>query len=157
MEILIRMDCPIPGLDEQKIRVKAKRALEDLGCLDKELSVLFTDDEHMAALNRQYRDKEGPTDVLSFPMTEDLDGEIAPALFEPVMLGDVVVSVETALRDAEELEQSFERTVDRLLIHGILHLLGYDHEKSQVDAMCMTKEEERLMALLEKPDRKSVV
>jgi rRNA maturation RNase YbeY len=145
------MDCPIPGLDEQKIRVKAKRALEDLGCLDKELSVLFTDDEHMAALNRQYRDKEGPTDVLSFPMTEDLDGEIAPALFEPVMLGDVVVSVETALRDAEELEQSFERTVDRLLIHGILHLLGYDHEKSQVDAMCMTKEEERLMALLEKP------
>jgi rRNA maturation RNase YbeY len=122
-----------------------------LGCLDKELSVLFTDDEHMAALNRQYRDKEGPTDVLSFPMTEDLDGEIAPALFEPVMLGDVVVSVETALRDAEELEQSFERTVDRLLIHGILHLLGYDHEKSQVDAMCMTKEEERLMALLEKP------
>ena len=151
MEILIRMDCPIPGLDEQKIRVKAKRALEDLGCLDKELSVLFTDDEHMAALNRQYRDKEGPTDVLSFPMTEDLDGEIAPALFEPVMLGDVVVSVETALRDAEELEQSFERTVDRLLIHGILHLLGYDHEKSQVDAMCMTKEEERLMALLEKP------
>jgi len=131
--------------------VKAKRALEDLGCLDKELSVLFTDDEHMAALNRQYRDKEGPTDVLSFPMTEDLDGEIAPALFEPVMLGDVVVSVETALRDAEELEQSFERTVDRLLIHGILHLLGYDHEKSQVDAMCMTKEEERLMALLEKP------
>ena len=150
MEILIRMDCPIPGLDEQKIRVKAKRALEDLGCLDKELSVLFTDDEHMAALNRQYRDKEGPTDVLSFPMTEDLDGEIAPALFEPVMLGDVVVSVETALRDAEELEQSFERTVDRLLIHGILHLLGYDHEKSQTDAMCMTKEEERLMAHLEK-------
>lgn len=151
MEIQIRMDCPTPGLDEQKIRVKAKRALEDLGCHDKELSILFTDDEHMAALNQQYRDKEGATDVLSFPMMEDLDGEIAPALFEPLMLGDVVVSVETALRDAEELEQSFERTVDRLLIHGILHLLGYDHEKSQVDAMCMTKEEERLMAHLEKP------
>lgn len=131
--------------------MKAKRALEDLGCHDKELSILFTDDEHMAALNQQYRDKEGATDVLSFPMMEDLDGEIAPALFEPLMLGDVVVSVETALRDAEELEQSFERTVDRLLIHGILHLLGYDHEKSQVDAMCMTKEEERLMAHLEKP------
>ncbi|MCD6294614.1 MAG: rRNA maturation RNase YbeY [Deltaproteobacteria bacterium] len=125
--------------------MKAKRALEDLGCHDKELSILFTGDEHMAALNRQYRDKEGPTDVLSFPMGEDLDGETAPALFEPVMLGDVVVSVDTALRDAEELEESFERTVDRLLIHGILHLLGYDHEKSQVDAMCMTKEEERLM------------
>ena len=131
--------------------MKAKRVLEDLGCHDKELSILFTDDEHMAALNQQYRDKEGATDVLSFPMMGDLDGETAPALFEPVMLGDVVISVDTALRDAEEREQSFERTVDRLLIHGILHLLGYDHEKSQVDAMCMTKEEERLMAHLEKP------
>lgn len=151
MVIQIRMDCPTPGLDEQKIRVKAERALEGLGCHDKELSILFTDDEHMAALNQQYRDKEGATDVLSFPMTEDLGGETTPALFEPVMLGDVVVSVDTALRDAEELKQPFERTVDRLLIHGILHLLGYDHEKSQVDAMCMTKEEERLMALLEKP------
>jgi rRNA maturation RNase YbeY len=122
-----------------------------LGCHDKELSILFTDDEHMASLNQQYRDKEGSTDVLSFPMMEDLDRETAPALFEPVMLGDVVVSVDTALRDAEELKQPFERTVDRLLIHGILHLLGYDHEKSQADAMCMTKEEERLMAHLEKP------
>jgi len=110
--------------------VKAERALEDLGCRDKELSILFTDDKHMAALNQQYRSKEGPTDVLSFPMTEDLDGETVPTFFEPVMLGDVVVSVDTALRDAEELGQPFERTVDRLLIHGILHLLGYDHEKS---------------------------
>lgn len=151
MEILIRMDCPIPGLDEQKIRVKAERALEDLGCRDKELSILFTDDKHMAALNQQYRSKEGPTDVLSFPMTEDLDGETVPTFFEPVMLGDVVVSVDTALRDAEELGQPFERTVDRLLIHGILHLLGYDHEKSRADAVCMTKEEDRLMAHLEKP------
>jgi len=125
--------------------VKAKKVLEGLGCHDKELSILFTDDEHMAALNQQYRDKEGATDVLSFPMMEDLDGAEAPALFEPVMLGDVVVSVDTALRDAEELEQPFEKTVDRLLIHGILHLLGYDHEKSPVDAVLMTKEEERLM------------
>ncbi len=122
-----------------------------MGCHNKELSILFTDDEHMAALNRQYRDKEGATDVLSFSMAEDSDGETSPAFFEPVMLGDVVISVDTALRDAEELEESFGRTVNRLLIHGILHLLGYDHEKSQVDAMCMTKEEERLMAYLEKP------
>ena len=122
-----------------------------MGCRDKELSILFTDDKHMAALNQQYRSKEGPTDVLSFPMTEDLDGETVPTFFEPVMLGDVVVSVDTALRDAEELGQPFERTVDRLLIHGILHLLGYDHEKSRADAVCMTKEEDRLMAHLEKP------
>ena len=131
--------------------MKAKRVLEDLECHDKELSILFTDDEHMAVLNRQYRGKEGPTDVLSFSMVEEPDGEAAPPVFESVMLGDVVISVDTALRDAKELEQSFERTVDRLMIHGILHLLGYDHEKSSVAAIRMTDEEERLMAKLEKP------
>ncbi len=137
-------------MDEQKIKVKAKRVLEDLECHDKELSILFTDDEHMAVLNRQYRGKEGPTDVLSFSMVEELDGEAAPPVFESVMLGDVVISVDTALRDAKELEQSFERTVDRLMIHGILHLLGYDHEKSSVGAIRMREEEESLMATLEK-------
>ena len=130
--------------------MKAKRVLEDLECHDKELSILFTDDEHMAVLNRQYRGKEGPTDVLSFSMVEEPDGEAAPPVFESVMLGDVVISVDTALRDAKELEQSFERTVDRLMIHGILHLLGYDHEKSSVGAIRMREEEESLMATLEK-------
>jgi len=124
--------------------VKAKRALKDLGCHDKELSILFTNDETIAELNRQYRGKEGATDVLSFSMLE----EAGPTFFEPVMLGDVVISVDTALRDAKELEQSFERTVDQLLIHGILHLLGFDHEKSPVDAGLMAKEEERLLARL---------
>jgi len=118
-----------------------------LGCHDKELSILFTNDETMAALNRQYRGKEGATDVLSFSMLE----EAGPTLFEPVMLGDVVISVDTAMREAEELEQSFERTVDQLLVHGILHLLGFDHEKSPVDAVLMAKEEERLLAQLTGP------
>ena len=147
MEIQIRADCPIPGLDGQKIEVKAKRVLKDLGCHDKELSILFTDDETIAELNQQYRGKEGATDVLSFSMLE----EAGPTLFEPIMLGDVVISVDTALRDANELEQPFERTVDQLLIHGILHLLGFDHEKSPVDAGLMAKEEERLLAQLVKP------
>ena len=150
MEIQIRMDCPAPGLDEQKIKVKAKRVLKDLACHDKELSILFTDDEHMAVLNRQYRGKEGATDVLSFSMLEEPDGDLSPA-FESIMLGDVVISVDTALRDAKELEQSFEETVNRLMIHGILHLLGYDHEKSSLDAIRMREEEERLITQFEKP------
>lgn len=136
-------------MDEQKIKVKVKRVLEDLECHEKELSILFTDDEHMAVLNRQYRGKEGATDVLSFSMLEEPDGDLLPA-FESVMLGDVVISVDTALRDAKELEQSFEKTVDRLMIHGILHLLGYDHEKSSVGAIRMREEEERLIAKFEK-------
>jgi len=131
--------------------VKAKRVLKDLECHDKELSILFTDDEHMAVLNRQYRGKEGATDVLSFSMLEESGGEGSPAVFESIMLGDVVISVDTALRDAKELEELFERTVDRLMIHGILHLLGYDHEKSSVGAIRMREEEERLMTQFEKP------
>jgi rRNA maturation RNase YbeY len=121
-----------------------------LECHDKELSILFTDDEHMAVLNRQYRGKEGATDVLSFSMVEETGGEASP-IFESVMLGDVVISVDTALRDAKELEQPFEGTVDRLMIHGILHLLGYDHEKSSVEAIRMREEEARLTARFEKP------
>ncbi|MCF8127796.1 MAG: rRNA maturation RNase YbeY [Deltaproteobacteria bacterium] len=127
--------------------MKAKRVLKDLGCHDKELSILFTNDETIAELNRQYRGKEGATDVLSFSMLEEAD----PTLFESVMLGDVVISVDTAMREAEELEQSFERTVDQLLVHGILHLLGFDHEKSAVDAGLMAKKEERLLARLTGP------
>ena len=84
--------------------------------------------------------------MLSFSMREALDGEDDTALFETVMLGDVVISVDTALRDAEELGESFEKTVDRLLIHGILHLMGYDHETSQEDSERMTAAEERLLA-----------
>ena len=113
------------------------------------MSILFTNDETIAALNQQYRGKEGATDVLSFSMLEE--HEAVPSLFEPVMLGDVVISVDTAMREAEELEQSFERTVDQLLIHGILHLLGFDHEKSPMDAGLMAKEEERLLAQLAGP------
>ncbi|EFK05726.1 translation metalloprotein YbeY [delta proteobacterium NaphS2] len=128
--------------------MKVKRVLEDLDCHDKELSILFTDDENMAVLNRQYRQKEGATDVLSFSMQEALDGEDGTPLFETVMLGDVVISVDTALRDAKELGESFEKTVDRLLIHGILHLTGYDHERSQEDSERMMAAEERLLALI---------
>ncbi len=131
-------------MDEQKIKVKVKRVLEDLDCLEKELSILFTGDEYMAELNRQYRDKEGPTDVLSFPM-QDPTRDVGNRFPETGMLGDVAISVDTALRDAEELGEPLERTIDRLLIHGILHLLGYDHERSSVDSMLMSKEEERLM------------
>ncbi len=123
-----------------------------MDCHDKELSLLFTDDQQMAALNRQYRGREGSTDVLSFSMMETPEGESAEGLFEPVMLGDVVISVDTARRDAKELHESFEERVDRLLIHGILHLLGFDHETSGVDGERMMEEEARLLALIRNPE-----
>lgn len=74
-----------------------------------------------------------------------------PAEIETSLLGDVVISVDTAQREAEESGEPFEQTVDRLLIHGILHLLGHDHVDSEEQAILMEREEERLLALLEMP------
>jgi len=109
---------------------------------DAELSILLTDDGAIAELNRRYLGKEGPTNVLAFPMNEGLSpGGVR-------LLGDVVVSVETALAESRQLGESLERTVLRLLIHGLLHLLGHDHEKSRKEAQRMEKEEQRLLALI---------
>lgn len=119
--------------------------LKDLACEDKELSILFTDDEQIAQLNRQYLGKKGPTNVLAFPMKSGAD-----PLFESSMLGDVVVSVDTALKESKELKESIEDTIDRLLLHGVLHLLGYDHEKSELEAERMKNEEKRLVLFLRK-------
>ena len=107
-----------------------------------ELSLLFTDDEHIAELNRRYLNRNGPTNVLAFPMTDATEPELHTS-----MLGDIVISLDAAMRDAQELGQSFEGTVDRLLIHGLLHLLGYEHEGSAQEAQRMEEETERLLGM----------
>lgn len=114
-----------------------------MGCPDKELSVLFTDDAHMAHLNRRYLGRNGATNVLAFPM-----GEGPTSDFDSPMLGDVVISVTTAFRESEAFGETLEHTIFRLLIHGLLHLLGYDHETSIAEATRMEKEEQRLIALM---------
>lgn len=114
-----------------------------MACDDKELSILFTDNERIAQLNKRYLGRDGPTNVLAFPMTP----VPSPTVLSN-MMGDVVISVDTAVRESEEMGEHLEHTVDRLLIHGILHLLGYDHEISLEEAGRMDKEERRLMSLL---------
>lgn len=114
-----------------------------MACHEGELSILFTDDRRMAELNRRYRGKTGPTNVLAFP----LEGGPSPGP-ESGMLGDVAVSVDTALRESKMLDEPLEETIDRLLIHGILHLLDYDHERSEAEASRMAEEEGRLLALI---------
>lgn len=114
-----------------------------MACHDGELSILFTDDEHMAQLNRRYLSREGPTNVLAFPMSG------ASASEEDFgMLGDIVVSVDRAIHESEDLNELLEETIYRLLIHGLLHLLGYDHERSQGEAQRMEKEQLRLLSLM---------
>jgi probable rRNA maturation factor len=119
-----------------------KKVLEDLGCYERELSILFTDDAHMAALNREYRGKDTPTNVLAFPMTGDQPD------VESGMLGDVVISVDTAIKESNDAGETLDKTIYRLLVHGLLHLLGYDHERSKKDERIMSKEETRLEMLI---------
>jgi len=123
--------------------VKAAAVL--LAALDhsaSDLSVAFVDDERMCELNRDWRGKDRPTDVLSF---SQLEGEDMPG--EAVLLGDVVVSVDTLQRQAREGGWSDEEELVRLLLHGLLHLLGHDHEVED-DAAAMRAEEKRLVAVL---------
>ena len=111
-----------------------------------ELSLVFTDDEHITELNRRYLNRDGPTNVLAFPMTDTAQPEPHTS-----MLGDIVISLDAALRDAQGLRESLEGTVDRLLIHGLLHLLGYEHEGSAQEARRMEEETERLLAMIIRP------
>ncbi len=119
------------------------KVLSDLGCHDKELSVLLTNDERIAQLNYRYRGKKGPTNVLAFPMSDGVESD-----YSSTMLGDVVISGDTALRESKELGETLAYTVDRLLVHGVLHLLGFDHTGSEEEAIQMEKEEKRLMTLI---------
>ncbi len=121
----------------------AKTLLSALECSSSELSILFTTDEEIQQLNSQYRGKDAATDVLSFPLV-DKDDPVA----EDLMLGDVVISLETAERQALELEVTFQEEVLRLLVHGLLHLLGYDHENvSESEVKRMQDKEDELYEL----------
>ena len=114
-----------------------------MGCHDGELSVLFTDDRGIAELNSQYLGREGPTNVLAFPMSPAPPSDVSTG-----MLGDIVISVERAAQEAEQWGDSHEDCIYRLLIHGILHLLDYDHERGGEEAERMEREQERLMSLI---------
>ena len=132
MEILISNNQTQYPVDISQLQSQINQVLEKLGETQSELSLLMTDDAEIQELNRTYRDLDKATDVLSFPQDEDAVNESGDAL-----LGDVVISVETAARQAEEHHLSFNEELILLAIHGILHLLGYDHERSPQDARIM--------------------
>lgn len=93
-----------------------------------ELSILLTDNAAIAELNSQWRGKNGPTNVLSFPAETDDTLSAAPSIGVPILLGDVVVALETLLSEAQEAGVSPEDHFHHLVVHGVLHLCGYDHE-----------------------------
>jgi probable rRNA maturation factor len=111
-----------------------------------EVSILLTDNETIHSLNRDYRGKDMPTDVLSFALNEGDEPVIVDGPTEE-LLGDIIISLEKAAEQAVEYGHSQEREVAFLTLHGLLHLLGYDHETEE-DKTEMRREEEHVLGLL---------
>lgn len=112
---------------------------------DQEVSILLVDDAAIRELNSLYRGIDAPTDVLSFAMNEDTEeGEDFVIMEDDNILGDVVISLERAKNQAEEFGHSLEREVGFLAVHGVLHLLGYDHSGEE-DTREMRAQEEKIL------------
>jgi probable rRNA maturation factor len=128
----------------EKIRTKARKILNALACYDSELSIVLVDDDQMSSLNKKYRNRRGSTNVLAFAMREGEFGDISPQL-----LGDVIISLPTAQREAEEAGISLDNMISRLLIHGILHLVGFEHDRGEDAAREMEERSSELLAILD--------
>ena len=115
-----------------------------------EISVTFVDNEHIAELNNQYRAKPMPTDVLSFPLGQDGEYDVNEAN-GCVMLGDIVISMERAMEQANLYGHALQREVAFLTVHSMLHLLGYDHEQGGLEAVRMREKEEAVLLQLGLP------
>ncbi len=114
-----------------------------MDCPDGEISILIVDDPQIEKLNQKYLNRQGPTNVIAFAMREGEFPDLTPDL-----LGDVVISTDTAAREAQVASMSMERRFNELLVHGILHLMGYDHETSSEDARVMEQKSKELLTLL---------
>lgn len=143
MDIQIQNDQTIHDVDSAKLKEHAQIIMRELGRQEGELSILIVDDAKIRKLNQQYRNIDAATDVLSFPQNAGEEAE-----FISHMLGDVVISVETAHSQAAEHQFSLEQELVLLLIHGTLHLLGYDHERSPKEETIMKQKTWKLFLLI---------
>jgi probable rRNA maturation factor len=126
------------------LRKVARRILSVSGCPDAELSILIVSDEKIREINRDYLQRDKPTNVISFAMQEGEGSGVQPDL-----LGDIVISADTAARDAAEAGLPFESELYFLLLHGILHLLGYDHERgTEKEARRMEAREGQIFTII---------
>jgi probable rRNA maturation factor len=148
VEVQIDNRQSIHKIARKKLRQTAKAILNALDCPDAELSILILDDQQIAELNRKFLNRKGPTNVIAFPMQEGQFSEIAPNL-----LGDVVISVETAQQEAQRAGLRMEDRFNQLLIHGILHLLGYDHAETKSEARRMENKSREILKIIEKEVR----
>jgi len=149
MTILIENRQKKITINRRQIRSSLDRLLKRLGLEDRELSLLLVDNEEIRELNRLYLDRDHATNVISFAMSEGDYGDVNPQL-----LGDIIISVEMAVSEGETSGVSFKESLDFLMIHGLLHLLGYDHESGDSqEARRMQEKEEELFLYLNRKYR----
>jgi len=126
-----------------KLKTQLTKLLGTLNLLEAELSVLFVGDRAMRTLNQQYRGKDRTTDVLSFSLREGRFNKV-----QPNMLGDIVISVPTAGQQAVDAGLTLQQELERLLVHGLLHLVGYDHERGAAEDRTMQTKARSLLKRL---------
>lgn len=142
MAVLLRSEVDSLSFNLDHIRQTAEKLLELVNHAESELSILLVSDNRIAELNSVYRHKNTPTNVLSFPMHDD---DIHP---EAILLGDIVISIDTAIRESTEKDVPLENYLAILQVHGLTHLLGYDHERGEQEAQEMASFEKKLLAKL---------
>jgi probable rRNA maturation factor len=145
----IEVNTKIESLVEQVVQKALEVEVED----DYEVSISFVDNHEIRELNKQYRDKDTATDVLSFPLmefeeTEENYNDEDEYVQEDKLLGDIVISLEKAQEQATEYGHSFERELAFLTVHGVLHLLGMDHEDEEQEKEMLQKQD-KILQLLE--------
>lgn len=148
--ILIKNTQRKQAIDLKKIERDAQKILNELGYPDFDLGIWFTNNKTIRYYNKKYRDKDKATDILSFSFHPNLKaGEsIKPKSEDDKALGDLVISVEYVAKAAKEQGTTLENHLQRLIVHGVCHLLGYDHEKDE-DYEKMQKKELYLLKKLQ--------
>ena len=144
MGVLLRNDHPDINIDCNDIKNIIIKIMDHLDCRNQEVSILLTGDKDIRRLNQEFRSIDQPTDVLSFPQNADEE----PYIPEEVILGDIAVSLDIAKAQAKEHGLDFKEEIILLLIHGILHLLGYDHEISEQEEKQMRNKTRELFKLI---------
>ena len=144
MGVLLRNDHPDINIDCHDIENMIVKIMGYLDCPNHEISILLTGDKDIRRLNQEFRSIDQPTDVLSFPQNADED----PSIPEEIILGDIAVSLDIAKAQAKEHGLDFKEEIILLLIHGILHLLGYDHEMSEKEETKMRNKTRELFKLV---------
>lgn len=143
MHVHYRNDVRRSGVDARALKATARALLEAVGEQDAAISLTLVNDEAIREINREHRGKDKPTDVLSFPLEPE-------PFSQERLLGDIVISIDTARRQAADYDAPLQRELYRLLIHGLLHVLGHDHEKA-AERRAMEREERRLAKAIGMP------